>query len=227
MQMNLANTSKLKSSTKYVLKHLGFSYCAVFGILLFYNISIKIFPDHLQNSSEIKASFNSKITGRNLSFLFLSTVIIAPTMEELIFRIGITKRKLNFYILLLATLIYLTLAFLKSKYIFSLAIAIYPVSQYLLYRFFGNDKNYFSISIIFSAIYFGLIHIFNFNHDLMKNLFSYAVMILPLMVFGYTFGKIRLKLGIGYAILAHMILNFIGFMSGNFFKLLFCSLIIF
>lgn len=219
--MNLPYTIKLKSSTIYVLKHLGFSYCAVFGILMIYNILLKIFPEYLQHTSEIKASFNSKMSGKNLSFLFFSTVIIAPVMEELIFRIGITKRKRNFYILLLATLIYLSLAIIQGKYVFSLAVSIFSISQYLLYRFFGNDKNYFSISIIFSAIYFGLIHIFNFNHDLMRNVFSYAVMILPLMVFGFAFGKTRVKLGVGYAILAHMILNFIGFMSSNFFKLLF------
>lgn len=214
-------TDKLKYSTIFVVKKLAISYCIVFGILFLYTILLNIFPNYLQEISEIKTSFNSKIKNKSLSFLFLSSVILAPIMEELVFRIGITSKRLNFYILLLASLVYLILTIVQNKYIFSLAISIYPISQYLLYRFFRIDKNYFSISIFFSAVYFGLIHIFNFNHEEMRNIFSYAVMILPLIVFGYTFGKIRVKLGISYAILAHMILNLIGFLSSNFFKLLF------
>lgn len=219
--MHYLKTVKLKSSAIFVLKNLAISYCVVFGILLLYTILLKIFPNYLQEVSEIKTSFNSKLNNKRLSFLFLSSVVLAPIMEELVFRIGITRKRLNFYILFSATLIYLTLTIIQDKYIFSLAILIYPTVQYLFYHYFSNYKFYFSISIIFSAAYFGLIHIFNFNHGIMENVFSYAVMILPLMVFGYTFGIIRVKLGIVYAILAHIILNLIGFLSSNFFKLLF------
>lgn len=196
-----------------VLKQLGYSYLIVISIIIIYNILQHIYPNYLQDIFETRNSFNSKISDQSHYLKFLLLVIYAPLIEEMIFRFGITKKRYKLYILILASFLYIIIPLTNGKFLFSTAILIYPIIQVTLFKFLKGKPYYLKLSIVVSAIYFGLIHIFNFNHDLMDSIISYAIMIIPLMVFGYTFGNLRVTLGIKYAILAHMVLNFIGFLS--------------
>lgn len=211
--MTLINNKNTFKNILVVLKLMGYSYIVVVGIIFFYNILQNIYPNYIQDISETRNSFNSKISDQSLYLKFLLMVVYSPFLEELIFRFGITKKRDNLYLLLLATLVYVILPLTKGKILFSTAVFIYPMIQFFLHKFLKDKTYYFKLSIIVSAIYFGLIHIFNFDHEVMDSILSYAIMIIPLIVFGYTFGHLRVKFGILYAILAHMILNLIGFLS--------------
>ena len=95
--------------------------------------------------------------------LFLFVVIIAPALEELIFRAP--------------------LALFKK-------VAYFPLIFYL------------------SVLLFGAVHLFNFEYE--AGFYGFAILlILPQLSAGIFLGFIRIKLGLGWAILLHALHNFI------------------
>jgi len=140
-------------------------------------------------------------------------VLYAPILEELVFRSGITQKRKHIFIMITAFIIFSTLPIIKEKFIFVGLLCLYVLLQISFFKYFKSKNYYISLSIITSALFFAALHYNNFNHSVMDNIFSYLIMLSPLFVLGFFFGKIRVKLGVLYAIIGHMIVNFIGFLA--------------
>ncbi len=192
---------------------LALGYCVIFFVFFIYIFTQKVFPDSLQRIQDISQHYFNKINQSNLYLKFFLTVIYAPVIEELIFRSGISSKRKYIIVMIVATVIYCIIPITQGKYSFIILLSIYTIVQLCLFKFVKHKKYYLPISLIFSSILFAALHYNNFNHEIMKNLFSYLIMLSPLAILGFFLGKIRIKLGLVYAILGHMIINVIGFSS--------------
>ncbi len=194
-------------------KMLVFGYGIIFLVFFIYILAQKLFPHSLQSVQDISQPYLTEIGPSNLYLKFLLIVIYAPVMEELVFRSGISSERKYIVIMLTALAIYSVIPLTQGNFIFVILLCIYPIFQIVLFKFLRHKNYYFLTSTIFSALLFAALHYNNFNHEIMKNLFSYLIMLSPLAILGFFLGKIRIKLGLVYAILGHMIINLIGFSS--------------
>lgn len=190
---------------------LALGYCVIFFVFFIYILVQKVFPNSLQRIQDISQHYFTKINQSNLYLKFFLTVIYAPVMEELVFRSGISSKRKYVILMLAALMIYSVIPITQGKYLFIIILSIYPIVQLCFFKFLKHKKYYLPISLIFSSLLFAALHYNNFNHEIMKNLFSYLIMLSPLAILGFFLGKIRIKLGLVYAILGHMIINLIGF----------------
>ena len=205
-----------KLSLKEVLtlaKMLVYGYGIIFLVFFTYILAQKLFPHSLQSVQDISQPYLTEIGPSNLYLKFLLTVFYAPVMEELVFRSGISSERKYIMVMLAALAIYSVTPLTQGNFIFVILLCIYPILQIVLFKFLSHNKYYFLTSTIFSALLFAALHYNNFNHDIMKNLFSYIIMLSPLAILGFFLGRIRTKLGLVYAILGHIIINLIGFTS--------------
>jgi membrane protease YdiL (CAAX protease family) len=198
-----------------VLKLVGISYGVIFLIILLYSIFQNIFPNYLQSMSIISRSYASKLNNPNLYLKFFTMVLYAPILEELVFRFGITFKKKYIFTMITAFMVFSISPIIQGNFIFVSLICLYILLQIFFFRYLKNKKYYIYLSIVTSALFFAALHFNNFNHAVMDSFISYAIMLLPLVVLGFFFGKIRVKLGLFYAILGHMIVNLIGFLAST------------
>jgi hypothetical protein len=56
---------------------------------------------------------------------------------------------------------------------------------------------------------FGLVHIFNYTSFTFSHFYWIPVLVFPQLVYGFTFGYIRLKNGLIWSILLHMATNMV------------------
>ncbi|MBN2668929.1 MAG: CPBP family intramembrane metalloprotease [Bacteroidales bacterium] len=147
----------------------------------------------------IKGSFDEFIKKGSNLLLLISTLIIAPIIEELVFRGWVIKRKYSIYISLTSVIIF---GFFSANLITALVIVFIT----LLWFVFKRNKQ--SV-ILLNSISFALLHL-NFSNFLILNI----------GVFLYTFGLglffsvIALKKGLGYAMIIHSSVNLIVIIVG-------------
>lgn len=194
-------------------KMLVFGYGIIFLVFFTYILAQKLFPQSLQSVQDISQPYLTKIGPSNFYLKILLTVFYAPVMEELVFRSGISSERGYIMVMLAALAIYSVIPLTQGNFIFVILLCIYPILQSVLFKFLRHKRYYFLTSTIFSALLFAALHYNNFNHDIMRNLFSYIIMLSPLAILGFFLGRIRTKLGLVYAILGHIIINLIGFTS--------------
>jgi membrane protease YdiL (CAAX protease family) len=164
--------------------------------------------------------FKTKIRlncGSSLEFelkKFISAILIAPILEELVFRNGLSYKKNEFLI----SLIFSIIAFIYWYYPIDEVIQkeVYIFLFYLLIHilmFFINFKEKNLFSIYSSSIFFGLVHINNYDSCNSSELLI-VVNTIPQMISGYCLAKLRLKSGVVYSMILHMIINLIAFGIG-------------
>jgi hypothetical protein len=173
------------------------------------------------------------ITKRNVDFklyFLISSIFLAPFLEETGFRLFLTKFKINYLItstsLILGFLIvYFSSTFLwrpKSYLLFSLSSYIYlliisGVIGFVLWLLRNNLKetknfwdNNFGIIFYSVAILFALFHFMSINFY-GNNLLYAPIILLPFLVYGLSLGYIRIRLGLLYSIALHFIILSIKF----------------
>ncbi|QQR93757.1 CPBP family intramembrane metalloprotease [bacterium] len=167
-----------------------------------------------------------------LGLLFI--VIIAPIFEELIFRLHLkndkTQQAISFALFVSYFLIPITGGFLFKRYTslsqtnISIIILLVGILTFLFlfvflkYIFFDLKfvnsfitnlyTKYFFVPFYLSVIIFGLIHILNY-----KPMPWYLYLFIPIITLtqlwlGYLFGYIRMRYGMIYSIVAHVLHNF-------------------
>lgn len=105
-----------------------------------------------------------------------------------------------------------------SKYslqeLFFLMVIMAPILEEVLFRgplFFFRRSSYFPVVFYLSCIAFGLVHLGNFENA--STLLPWApFLVAPQILMGFFLGFLRVKLGLGYAILMHMGHNGLLFM---------------
>ena len=173
------------------------------------------------------------------SYFIITSLLLVPLIEETAFRLFLTKFKINYFIisisLIFGCLIYHFVRFLLWKptsYLFFLisphiyAIIISGILGLILWinrshlirikKFWNNNTGLIFYS---SAILFALFHFMttNFNEN---NLIFAPIILLPYVVYGITFGYLRIRLGLIYSMFLHFVILGILFGLPELLKLL-------
>lgn len=145
--------------------------------------------------------------------MYLSIVIFAPIIEEIIFRYGLRYSKT--IIACLAWLpIYWIIKYTVSESNLTMAIGFsffsIPIIRFALKPFDEQLENLWKRSFPFIfhvfAITFGLVHLSNYSH--ISNYFLAIPLVSSQIVSGYVLGFIRMKFGLIYSMGLHSVWNF-------------------
>ncbi len=162
-------------------------------------------------------------------FLFM-VILILPILEEFSFRLSLMKFQVNFFKISLSLLSGLIIySFIGNNlwmpkeyylwdltgifYMLLMSLIVYALlllnkNKLLKLEKFWNEKPKIIFYII--ASFFALLHILNLN--IASNQLLYLpILILPFFVFGLTFGYLRIRLGILFSILLHVMVNGLRF----------------
>jgi membrane protease YdiL (CAAX protease family) len=150
--------------------------------LVFLVISL-CFEDKIKNLSKLDTFSNFK------SFVF-SALLIAPIIEEFVFRGYFTQKKVMIFISLIGSIIYVVIT--ENYYLLSL------ISLLIILHFFKSKKDYF---YILSCLFFSVVHY------KLKDFGSFFT-ILP-MFFQFSLGAILIWVVINFGILKSIIFHFI------------------
>jgi len=185
------------------------------SFLLFYSVSV--FKLLLTIFGRLPEYRNPEV---NSSILFFAVAAFLPLIEEIVFRLSLKISKLNIAAFLsVLTILTVKLIFLQGIqiYIYFGAIPIFGLIYYIINR---SDlslhkietfwKSNFKYIFHFSAISFGVMHLFNF-----ETIKWWMIVILPLLAAphitaGYILGYIRMKYGFTYGWLIHVTINSIS-----------------
>lgn len=179
-------------------------------IILLLLLSILIIASLLNiSASEVGKGIKPTTIGK---ILFIC--LIAPILEELIFRLPLVVSKTNL-IISVSTFALFAYSFTRKylinyEYIGYIAIFFIIIfSIYLLtyryhhiYSFLTKNK---LLLIHFSSLFFCTVHFGNYNFS--YNAFVPSLMLLFTLIIGYYLSYIRLRFGIGYSIFAHSFHN--------------------
>jgi hypothetical protein len=211
------------ASLKTKLVFLAYSYLICLGAIAVISLVTELadyiivhwFHENSVMDTIHKTNSNMKITFGKLTFLMV--VIVAPFLEELIFRLPLNLRKMAFAIAVFI-LVYrfsgnhiygVNLA--DSKFYSNSAIAL--VAALLVYGFLpdkllqtlkGKNFRYF---FYLSALIFGLVHISNFYVPGFSAFVFYPLFVLPQMIMGLLIGGTRMRYGFLYGFLLHALIN--------------------
>ena len=139
-----------------------------------------------------------------LAFVIMA-VIIAPLLEESLFRSLVRPSLTDIYIFFCAVLSFFALAFIPAEANAILKYSLVVLSAILLFLFFSALKparllrkfriflyrKYIAIWII-TAVLFGLVHIWNYIEGWQFDLILF-ILIFPRIIAGYFFGKIKIE----------------------------------
>jgi len=148
----------------------------------------------------------------------LKVVIIAPFLEEFLFRAILKPNKLYLSFFLFATSLFSFNLFSFNTYVviflsFFISISFFFSKIEMNYKKYNN--NYKKL-VYGSSILFGLVHLTNYDVTLHLLLF-YLILTLPKIYLGFSLAFIRVKFGLIYAILFHSLHNALPFLLKYFF----------
>ncbi len=145
---------------------------------------------------------------KNISY-FLMGVVVAPIIEEFVFRAPLKRTKISFWCFGFG-LIYFSIRFLsKNHSIYGfLGIGTLSLVLVLLYR----CKIHFKLNglVYLSALLFGFVHLQNLDFDY-TSAFGAIAYIFPICFGGLVLSSIRLKYSLLAAILFHSLHNLVGY----------------
>jgi hypothetical protein len=144
--------------------------------------------------------------------LFLSITVVAPVLEESIFRYQLK----NWYIAFLVWAALLSYVFYKFIYqqgfitagIFITIISIpfyLETSKSLRVKFVNITFRY---HFYLTAVVFGLVHVSNYNQPLQYG-WEIILLVLPQLFIGFVLGYVRMRFGLKNAMIFHSAYNFI------------------
>lgn len=209
---------------KIKIKNLFISYLCVIAL-----IAIVVFLLKSVDSILIKLGFASvinvffKSNDKINHYGFLKVAIIAPIIEEVLFRIILKpylKNLLIFSFCLVLFIINGTLTNLDIKsynFYFSLIIGIFLMvfvckNKILIQRKILNNIRY--VIVIYSILFFGLLHLNNIKNieGFDPNLIViYPIFTLPQIIMAYFITNLRIKYGFVWGYLLHIIINSMSF----------------
>ncbi|PWS31795.1 CPBP family glutamic-type intramembrane protease [Pedobacter paludis] len=209
-------SKSFKDSLKDLFSVFGYAFlCVALNYLIVSFIDFIITSTkHFSFITAIDKAQNVASTEKNILFF----LVIAPVIEELIFRLPLKASRLNIFIsfILAYYLFYLSHKTFQSivninesiKFLtFSLICysLLYKVNTKFYYTFSGK---YFTAYFYLLTITFGLLHLSNFIHLVPDNLILFApIFVIHQIIVGFFLGYLRLKRGLFWSILMHTMLN--------------------
>ena len=202
------------------VKMLLYSYCYVY-ISFFFIAFIIIMPldkivVKILGQESILATLKSSYQNPQY-FTFLNVVVLAPLVEEIIFRLFLDFKK-NSIVISLIFAVYFVIGGRFSfenlynitnlyRLFFSLVISFLYLKVFSKYEFCIRPK--FKIYICTcSIVIFGLTHLQNLDSINYKLLVFYPFFVLPQIIMAYFISNIRLKQGFFWGVLLHSMINF-------------------
>jgi hypothetical protein len=148
--------------------------------------------------------------------LFFSITILAPLLEESIFRYQLK----NWYVAFLAWAVFLSFLFYKlvpNQHLITAAIfiTICSVPFYLKTNKrnrFGFINSFFKYHFYLTAVFFGLVHVTNYTQPFQYG-WSIVLLVLPQLFIGFILGYVRMRFGLKNAIIFHATYNLIPALS--------------
>lgn len=151
-----------------------------------------------------------------IKVIFLKVAIVAPIMEEILFRLLIRVNKFN----LILFFIFLLISVLYEKYILPTVAYYIFIGCFLVLLFYknlnnkinieSNKSNFLSLLIFLSCFLFGLFHLSNFKDINTINIIVIAYLVSKTLS-GFAFVLLRLKFGIIGSILLHIFINSLAY----------------
>jgi uncharacterized protein len=146
--------------------------------------------------------------------IILAGILIAPLLEEFLFRLVLVPTYKNFVLLSIISFICAILSILKlshtlcfiflvlfvTTFLALLNVRVFKKVQFLLLR---NFKLYFYVD----CIIFGFYHLTNYSPVNWKLMVLAPLILLPQIILGTFIGTIRMKYGFLYAVIFHAIYN--------------------
>ncbi len=179
---------------------------SAFPIAIFH--VFEILPGNITNNFEISQK------------TFLYVVIIAPILEELIFRLPLRISSFSFSISISILILVFTKLFVCPTVGYEFYLLAIPLT-FLLNAFFSLKKSFFAMIkafwgchfkyIFYSfSIFFGLLHLFNFEEIYWWMIVFSPLITLPHIVMGLFLGFIRMNFSFLHAFIFHATINFIS-----------------
>ena len=149
---------------------------------------------------------------------FILFVFVGPLIEEIIYRLYLSFKKIHIIISILffefylfnETFIQFTLDY-KSFIIFFILSVITIITITYFYTFLQIFLNKNNLLIYWISIFlFGVSHIFNLENIEFKYFYLYILFIVPQIIMGYFITNLRLKQGFFWGLLLHIIINTIN-----------------
>lgn len=144
-------------------------------------------------------------------YIFIG-VFFTPVYEEILCRLSLVFNEKNFYVTLICAFIFATIEFFREKYLLSIVffvlflglISVKSIDRIKLKQLYST---YFKYLFWFSALFFGLLHITNFQGNLFVIFMLSPLLCLPQIVMGLILGSIRMNNGFIYSVFIHFVIN--------------------
>ncbi|RYF49963.1 MAG: CPBP family intramembrane metalloprotease, partial [Cytophagaceae bacterium] len=140
--------------------------------------------------------------------------IEGPVLEELAFRPALIPTRLNIALSLsFLTILLSTILFSLNTPIRCALTVVLSALIFLIVRYGPIPKLLAGLTVsqpvllVITSVGFGLIHIFNFHPFYGELFFLYPIYVLPQIVMGFILGITRLRLGLIWSILLHILSN--------------------
>ncbi|GMT46077.1 MAG: hypothetical protein IEMM0006_1909 [bacterium] len=157
----------------------------------------------------------SEVVGWSARQVMFLTILFSPVYEEILFRSLLKFKKINILLFIVTNLFLWLFAFFRSKMsspvFYMLPILVFGLLSLLLW--FGRDKIEQYISSNFKYFFYGTVLIFgslhasNFTGNMYLILAFSPILGGPQIVGGLLLGYIRMKNGLVYSVLFHVLLN--------------------
>ena len=145
--------------------------------------------------------------------LFITGMILAPIYEEIFFRSLLKFDKKNISIFTIVISLLTMYNVYNNKYTNVLVLSIILILVFGIYLSSNIDKvsnfikKHFKYFFYASSLIFGLIHITNFSGNINILIALSIILTLPQTISGLIFGYARMKYGLIYSIILHIINN--------------------
>ena len=191
--------------------------CILFFIVFFLEMMIAGIMYSMIGMEDMGHMMDDIIQNMNYGLLFLMAVIIAPALEEFIFRFYLKYPALSMLQLLSliwGAFVYLLLE-LKHEELFwtvaavgTVALSLMTYQLFAKWRSLGPEGLYnriFPMIFYLSAVIFAFVHIYNFQGDIPW--YYTPILVFPQFFLALFLGYVRIRNGIVYAILFHGLNN--------------------
>lgn len=220
----LFKTEPINHSLFQKIKNLSLSLLFVYFII-FLCVVIIIFPlDILVTTvfhfESIKSLINQN--QKNIgNYPFYLVVFLGPFAEELLFRLALRLVRLNVAIFFGVFIYFIfggPITKLDIYNIYYLYLILISLTVAIISYFYLPQKNIIYLEqkkcwlIIFSIVFFGLIHIHNIKILHWQLTLFYPFYVLPQMIMGYFITNLRLKYGFLWGLLLHILINASSFL---------------
>ena len=208
---------KIKYFAKGILLYFVLQICALLLMFLVDEFLIKkigftsVFKLMIESQKNIKGYYG-----------FFLVVILAPVVEELIFRLILVPKRRNIAIFTFAfsfLIINKTYYLIEIDWLLLMSLAVSGLLSFLVFKLLKRKPEIETvigkrqkIITIVSVVLFGLLHIANIENLHWELVLLYPVYALPQMISGYVCSVQRLKLGFVWGLLFHSMINLMAFL---------------